>query len=81
MLESLIYFINFLSNTIQSFIFLFVLKTWDCESGKRLLNSAEAHDGEVTVASFFDNDKRIVTASKDGSAKVEKAFIVCFSSS
>ncbi|CAB4028667.1 apoptotic protease-activating factor 1-like, partial [Paramuricea clavata] len=44
--------------------------TWDCESGKPLLGKEPRHEEDVTVASFFDNDKRIVTASKDGTAKV-----------
>ena len=39
-------------------------------SGRPLFGKEPRHEDEVTVASFFDNDKRIVTASKDGTAKV-----------
>jgi WD40 repeat protein len=44
---------------------------WDTDSGESLHGKEKRHDNEVTVASFFDDDKRIVTASKDGFAKVQ----------
>ena len=43
---------------------------WNAESGEALLNKEQLHEDDVTVASFFDQDKRIVTASNDGTVQV-----------
>ncbi|XP_046850672.1 apoptotic protease-activating factor 1-like [Xenia sp. Carnegie-2017] len=44
--------------------------TWDGKTGQNLLMKEKKHDGGITEALFFQNDKRILTASRDGFAKV-----------